>query len=197
MHALNLPNLLTLMRLLLSPLIPNALAMGWNPIWFVWDTDYRIGIFALAVFLGCSDLLDGAFAKWLKQETPLGKRLDPLADFSYCLSLFIAVLFIYTGFPVLQICWILFAVYFGWYAQKVSRLRRSGKIGGPNMGAKIGMCVLMISMLLVIFGTFAAPIYVWHILAILGIIVSIILTLGALDAYQKTSACANCSCTKC
>jgi phosphatidylglycerophosphate synthase len=196
MSALNLPNLLTLTRLVCAPIIPLSVLAQWNPLWPLWNTEPEIGIFALAVFLGCTDMLDGACAKWLKQETAFGKWLDPIADFFYCLCLFISVFVIYTRFPVLQIAWVIFAAYFAWYAEKVSQLRRSGKISGPNMDAKFGMCALMISLLLVILGTFALPVFVWHMLAILCVTSAILLTLNALDEYQKPFPCVHCTCAK-
>jgi cardiolipin synthase len=64
-EVMNLPNLVSLTRLLLSPLMlflefPQAIA--------------------LFILLALTDALDGFLARKLKQETDLGKVLDPLAD---------------------------------------------------------------------------------------------------------------------
>jgi cardiolipin synthase len=64
-EVMNLPNLVSLTRLLLSPLMlflefPQAIA--------------------LFILLALTDALDGFLARRLKQETDLGKVLDPLAD---------------------------------------------------------------------------------------------------------------------
>lgn len=69
---LNLPNLITLGRIILIPLF----------IIVFWSSDpYRIQysmlIFAVA---GISDILDGYLARSLNLVTNLGKALDPLAD---------------------------------------------------------------------------------------------------------------------
>jgi cardiolipin synthase len=65
----NLPNLLTTLRLLLLPLFLTLLV-------------YRKPGPALAVLLlaALSDALDGLLARWLDQKTAIGSFLDPLAD---------------------------------------------------------------------------------------------------------------------
>jgi cardiolipin synthase (CMP-forming) len=65
----NLPNLLTTLRLLLLPLFLMLLV-------------YRRTGLALAVLLlaALSDALDGLLARWLEQRTAIGSFLDPLAD---------------------------------------------------------------------------------------------------------------------
>lgn len=69
MSALNLPNLLTTLRLLLLPLFLTLLV-------------YRRAGPALSVLLiaALSDALDGLLARWLDQRTAIGSFLDPLAD---------------------------------------------------------------------------------------------------------------------
>lgn len=67
--AVNLPNLLTTLRLLLLPLFLTLLV-------------YRRPGPALTVLLlaALSDALDGLLARWLDQRTAIGSFLDPLAD---------------------------------------------------------------------------------------------------------------------
>ncbi len=67
--SLTVPNLITLARILLTPLFIIFLIQGC----------YRK---ALIVFLlaGFSDLADGLIARLLHQRSPLGAYLDPLAD---------------------------------------------------------------------------------------------------------------------
>ena len=69
MTAVNLPNLLTTLRLLLLPLFLTLLV-------------YRRPGPALIVLLlaALSDALDGLLARWLDQKTAIGSFLDPLAD---------------------------------------------------------------------------------------------------------------------
>jgi cardiolipin synthase len=66
---LTIPNLITLTRILLTPLF----------IIFLIQERYQpaLGIFVLA---GLSDLADGLIARRWRQKSPLGTFLDPLAD---------------------------------------------------------------------------------------------------------------------
>ena len=66
---LNLPNSLTLVRILTIPLFLECLA-------------YHLYLEALVVFAfsGLTDFLDGLAARWMNQQTALGAYLDPVAD---------------------------------------------------------------------------------------------------------------------
>jgi cardiolipin synthase len=65
----NLPNLLTLLRLLLVPVVVQLIVGGryWAAAW----------VFGGAAF---TDVLDGAAARWLRVPTQVGAYLDPVAD---------------------------------------------------------------------------------------------------------------------
>lgn len=75
-----LPNLITLGRILLVPVVVWAIASG----------QWRI---AFAVFLtaGISDAVDGFLAKRLALTSDLGALLDPLADKALIVSIYIAL----------------------------------------------------------------------------------------------------------
>ena len=66
---LNLPNTLTLIRILTIPIFLEFLA-------------YHLYWQALVVFAigGLTDFFDGLTARWLNQQTALGAYLDPVAD---------------------------------------------------------------------------------------------------------------------
>ncbi len=71
---LNVPNVLTLMRLLLIPVFVWLYVQGENqPALRYWS----LGVFLLACL---TDLLDGYIARKYNQITDLGKLMDPLAD---------------------------------------------------------------------------------------------------------------------
>jgi cardiolipin synthase (CMP-forming) len=75
---LNLPNTITLLRILTVPVFLECLA-------------YHLYLEALVVFAisGLTDFLDGLLARWMNQQTPLGAYLDPVADKLLVVSSFI------------------------------------------------------------------------------------------------------------
>lgn len=77
---MNIPNALTLLRLLLVPLLVILLMQG---------AHFRALL--LLAFLGITDALDGFLARILKQQTALGAYLDPIADKTLITSCFIAL----------------------------------------------------------------------------------------------------------
>lgn len=66
---LNIPNSLTLLRLVLAPLVVWLLTLG--------HYDWALWAFVAAAL---SDALDGYFARILDQRSALGATLDPIAD---------------------------------------------------------------------------------------------------------------------
>jgi cardiolipin synthase (CMP-forming) len=64
-----IPNLLTLLRIILVPFIAYAL---WYRLWII-----ALSLFAIAA---ASDILDGYLARMWNQQTKIGAYLDPLAD---------------------------------------------------------------------------------------------------------------------
>lgn len=79
---MNLPNVLTLSRIFLVPLLVAVLlrsdAVELDTGWVVFSRE----IIALAIFLAAAltDLLDGYLARRRRQVTSFGKLLDPIAD---------------------------------------------------------------------------------------------------------------------
>ncbi|OOZ38511.1 CDP-diacylglycerol--glycerol-3-phosphate 3-phosphatidyltransferase [Solemya pervernicosa gill symbiont] len=69
---LNIPNLLTLLRIALIPVFVVVFYLPYS-----WSNEVTTLIFALA---GLTDWLDGYLARRLKQESPFGAFLDPVAD---------------------------------------------------------------------------------------------------------------------
>ncbi|UCD38271.1 MAG: CDP-diacylglycerol--glycerol-3-phosphate 3-phosphatidyltransferase [Fidelibacterota bacterium] len=78
----HLPNLLTIVRILLTPLFIYVLFWGG-------ENGYP---WALAIFItaGITDIIDGYLARKLKVETRIGKMLDPMADKILVLSALIS-----------------------------------------------------------------------------------------------------------
>jgi len=75
------PNILTLMRICLAPVLVAAVLEG----------NYRLG-FVLFVVAGLTDALDGTLARLLHQRSVLGQYLDPVADKLLLSALFLALM---------------------------------------------------------------------------------------------------------
>lgn len=71
----NLPNTLTLFRILALPICAYALIRSEGD-----NSNWRIVAFCLFFVVGMSDILDGKLARDRNQITELGKLLDPIAD---------------------------------------------------------------------------------------------------------------------
>lgn len=87
--TLNFPIILTLVRLVLSPILMPALVLLLLPSSNIFVTCFLAGIFVL---LGATDFLDGYLARKYQQETMLGKLLDPVADKMLVFSTAIALI---------------------------------------------------------------------------------------------------------
>jgi cardiolipin synthase (CMP-forming) len=77
---LSIPNLITLARILLVPVMVWAIAAG----------EMQVA-FALFLVAGLSDLIDGFLAKRFNMATELGAYLDPLADKALIVSIYVAL----------------------------------------------------------------------------------------------------------
>jgi len=76
----NLPNLLTLLRLLLIPVYIVVFAKG-----------HLIAAFFVMVLAGATDVLDGYLARRFGEVTRLGMMLDPLADKLMLITVFVSL----------------------------------------------------------------------------------------------------------
>jgi len=79
-RKLSIPNLITLGRILLVPVV----------IWAITAGEYR-GAFILFLAAGISDAIDGFLAKRFGMTTELGAYLDPLADKAMLVSIYVAL----------------------------------------------------------------------------------------------------------
>src|SRR5689334_18256865 len=77
---LNLPNLITLARLLSVPVA----------IWLIFDGRYGIA-FWVFIGAGVSDALDGYIAKRFDRRTRLGALLDPVADKTLLVGVYVTL----------------------------------------------------------------------------------------------------------
>lgn len=77
---MSIPNIITLGRILLVPVI----------VWAIASNQMRIA-FAIFVIAGVSDAVDGFLAKRFNMASDLGALLDPLADKALLVSIFVAL----------------------------------------------------------------------------------------------------------
>ena len=77
---MNIPNSITLARILFVPLI----------VWLILKEE-RMAAFIVFVLSGISDALDGLIAKQFNSVTRLGKYLDPLADKILLVSIYVTL----------------------------------------------------------------------------------------------------------
>jgi cardiolipin synthase len=79
-RALNLPNLITLARILMVPVV----------IWAIASRQMQVA-FLLFLAAGVSDAVDGFIAKRFNMASELGAHLDPLADKTLIVSIYVAL----------------------------------------------------------------------------------------------------------
>jgi cardiolipin synthase len=77
---LNLPNLITIARILLVPVV----------VWAIAQREMQIA-FLLFVAAGASDAIDGFLAKRFDMASELGAHLDPLADKALIVSIYVSL----------------------------------------------------------------------------------------------------------
>ena len=77
---MNLPNIITLLRIAATPFA----------VWLILE-GFLMGAFWVFVAAGISDAVDGFIAKRFDMETELGKYLDPIADKALLVSVYVTL----------------------------------------------------------------------------------------------------------
>jgi cardiolipin synthase (CMP-forming) len=103
---LSIPNYLTLLRILLTPVFFITL-VSYTPE----KEGFRFTALVIFVIAALTDALDGLLARFLKQRTALGQILDPLADKILLVSAYIGLLFVGT-LPFRPPLWITITIIF-------------------------------------------------------------------------------------
>lgn len=136
---LTVPNLLSLFRLLLIPVI----------VWLYWFQKDYFPAGALLILSGLTDLADGYIARHFNAVSNVGKILDPIADkLTQAAMLFCLV----TRFPLM-------AAPFGFLVIKelfigttgLLMIRKTGKVVGADFHGKVATTLLYAMMILHIF----------------------------------------------
>ena len=138
---LNIPNLLSLFRLVLIPVYVYIYLNAKTP------ADYYLAG-AILAFSCLTDMIDGKIARHFNMITPLGKLLDPIADkitqlvLTICLSL---------KYPVMRPVLVLFLTkeLFQFFAALI-HYRKGKALDGAIMAGKICTTVLFSSFILLV-----------------------------------------------
>ena len=149
MKNLNLPNKLTLLRMIATPIFMFCMV-------FEFPFHYLV---SLIIFIAASltDMFDGQYARKHNMVTNFGKFLDPLADKMLTTAAFIGFVAKGIGFePV----WILFIVLFREFAVSSIRLiavSSDGKVIAANFWGKLKTVSQMSAIIYVLFAESLKP----------------------------------------
>jgi cardiolipin synthase len=169
LHYGSIPNLITLTRLVLVPVIVAMITAGrWKE------------VFVLFVIAGLSDALDGWIAKTFDLRTDLGAYLDPLADKALLVSIYVALAIVAEVPPWLAVLvvsrdlMIIGAFLVSWLLGKPIAVRPI-LVSKLNTGAQIAFAAAVLAI-----KAFEVPAGIWLDLGSYGVA---ILTFLSLSAY--------------
>lgn len=166
---MTIPNLITVARLLMVPLIVVMIGAG-----------HWAAAFAIFLLAGVSDAVDGFIARRWGMQSELGAYLDPLADKALLVSIYIALAIhgVLPGWIAIVVVFrdimIVTALLLSVLMDKPMQVRPL-LVSKLNTGAQIGFAALMLGSNA--FG--GAPLWMVEI----GLIVTVALTLGSAGAY--------------
>jgi cardiolipin synthase (CMP-forming) len=166
---MNIPNTLTLLRILLVPIV----------IWAIASHDYTLA-FTLFVVAGVTDALDGAIARHFDMRTELGAYLDPLADKLLIMSIYTSLAL--TGALPVWLALLVFSrdVLIMGGVQLASLMENPVTIK-PNFLSKVNTTA-QISFAALILGALAMKFHLGHIYTVMTWVV-VILTLTSAGVY--------------
>jgi CDP-diacylglycerol---glycerol-3-phosphate 3-phosphatidyltransferase len=123
------PNMITILRFLLTPAV----------LWFLWMGDYTIGL-PFFIFISLTDALDGSLARVRKQITDWGTFYDPIADKLLISSVVLLIVVQHIGLVFGLVIIILEAlIILGGYYR-----RRRGSLHGANIFGKTKMVLQVV-----------------------------------------------------
>ena len=140
MFVLNIPNVLTIIRVILIPVFVALYRAGQRPL-----------AFAVYVAACLTDMLDGYLARRLNQVTAFGKLMDPLADKLMQVSMMLCLAA--TGYVPWWVVGVLLAKELIMVAGSALLLRKRDVVVMANWSGKTATVLLMLAV---------AAIFPWH-----------------------------------
>jgi CDP-diacylglycerol--glycerol-3-phosphate 3-phosphatidyltransferase len=184
---LTIPNVLTLIRLVFSPIILPLLIVSLLP------SSYLLVHYLVAlIFVGfaLTDFLDGYLARMWGQTSKLGRLLDPIADKFLTCSTLIALLAIHR----IHVLWVLLLVGRELWVMGIREIasEQHFSIHVSIWGKFKTICQMAYLAVVIANPYYAAPVVSssWNVAEVLLLIFSLILSLGSAWSYHKSLMCA-------
>ncbi|MCW7481497.1 CDP-diacylglycerol--glycerol-3-phosphate 3-phosphatidyltransferase [Leptospira kanakyensis] len=144
----NIPNLLTVLRVLALPFFIFAL--------FQKEWEYQIFAFVLFALASLTDLVDGYLARKWNQQTEFGKFLDPLADKFLVIGCFVTFLFIHEPIEVWMVVLIIsrdmLITFLRYIAVRSGKSLRTTMMGKVKTAFQMGAILMILVVFMLISG---------------------------------------------
>lgn len=172
---MNIPNSLTLMRIILVPFFVLAYYLP-----FPWSVYASTIIFTVA---SLTDWLDGYLARALNQSTPLGAFLDPIADkLMVCIALLLIASTQHTLFLTIPIVLIIGReLIISGLREWMAKLGANDSVAVSNLG-KYKTTAQMVSIIALLLASFSNYFFA---IGIVCLYFSVVLTLWSMISYFK------------
>lgn len=170
-RIITLPNILSLVRILMIPLIILS---------FIWE-EYLISVLFI-ILSGLTDLLDGYTARTYNEITKIGKILDPIADKLTQFVLLIGLLIHFPSVKIIMIIFILKETSMGLY--NLYFMLKGHEYEGAIMYGKVSTVVFYASMIIIFLIKGISPI-ISKLFLILTTIFLLISWIGHMIEYTK------------
>ena len=188
MKRLNLPNTLSLIRVLLVPIfVATLIFMRDIPIW---GCVVPLIVYALTAF---TDFLDGQIARRCNMITDFGKFIDPLADKFMVLSSMIAILVVMllNGYTTLALTfmWVVIIVFLrelGVTSLRLVVANTSGEVVAASIFGKVKTVSQMVGTILILIEPLIPVVQDTHMLSYVSMAVIAFTTLLSGIDYLKT-----------
>ncbi len=180
-YTFNIPTILTLMRLVLSPLVLPLLFVYLLPYNYFW---LNSALAVLFIFFGLTDFFDGYLARKLHQETPLGRVLDPIADKFLVYSTLVALLAVHK----IYFYWVIIFIGREFFLMGLRHIALENNItvhvsswGKLKTFAQMAVLTVMIANPYQALGVFGAP--GWNITELLLLLLALVLSVWSAWRY--------------